>query len=109
MRWIPDAARSGGPFLENPGNVWSRLIYIYRSKNGEVYIRLNSCIKRNSVKIKNVRIKPLCNREVLLWLYDPKREFPGISRNGHQTPVRLDRVWWKRARACNACGLGHGT
>ena len=42
------------------------------SKNGEVYTHETSCMKRNSVHIKNVWIKPLCNRKV--------RNFPGLAR-----------------------------
>ena len=42
------------------------------SKNGEVYTHETSCMKRNSVHIRNVWIKPLCNRKV--------RNFPGLAR-----------------------------
>ena len=57
-----------GLFLESPGNYWGlsvRAIFSSSvSKNGEVYAPETSCMRGNSVHIKNMRIKQLCDRKV---------------------------------------------
>ena len=47
---------SRGPFLENPGNFSARkaILNLSVSKNGEVYTRVTSCMKRTSVRFKNM-------------------------------------------------------
>ena len=58
----------------SPGARFSKAREIFRarkgifsspvSKNGEVYASETSCMKRNSVHLKNMWIKQLCNRKV---------------------------------------------
>ena len=59
------------------------LVHLYL-KNGGVYTPEDSCMKGTSVRIKNIRIKQLCNSKVRVFnmvLY--KREtFPRLSKNG---------------------------
>ena len=77
-----------GLFLESPGNYWGlslRAIFSSSvSKNGAVYAPETSCMRGNSVHIKNMRIKQLCDRKVrdFAMAFLGPEKIPRLSRKG---------------------------
>jgi len=88
---LPNTKSSGACFLKDPESFRARKAIFSWSvfKGREVYMPEASCMKRTSVRIKNIWIKQLCSQKVWdfatafrVWKLFGCENFSGPSRNG---------------------------